>query len=83
MSFLSLMLALSQFPINIPTTPASLLWAVPVSLGIAVVYKAVKLENFTWPLFAREVTLLVLTIIGALILTAICLFAIAKIVGIA
>ncbi|MBN2063300.1 MAG: hypothetical protein JW745_00745 [Sedimentisphaerales bacterium] len=83
MSYLCIMLSLSQFPINIATTPASLLWALPVSLGIAVVYKAVKLEKFTWPIFAREVTLLLSTIIGALILTAICLLTIAKIVGIA
>jgi hypothetical protein len=83
MSFLPVMLALSQFPINITTSPGSLLWAVPVSIGIAVVYKAVKLERFTWPIFAREVLLLVLTIIGALILTALGLLVIAKIVGIA
>ena len=74
-------IAFSQYPISIPTTPASLLWAVPVSLGIAAVYKAIKLEKFTWPMFAREVTLLVATIIGALIATGIGLALLAKFVG--
>ncbi len=74
-------LAFSQYPIAIPTTPASLLWALPVSLGIAAVYKAVKLEEFTWPLFVREVSLLFVTIIGALIATALCLLILARFVG--
>ena len=83
MNIIPFIMAFSQFPLAIPTSPASLLWSIPVSLGISVVYKAVKLEKFTWPLFAKEVALLFLTIIGVLILTAICLLILAKFVGIA
>ncbi len=78
-----LIMALSQFPLAVPTTPASLLWSLPVSLGIAVVYKAVKLETFTWKIFSREVAFLFFTIIGVLILTAVCLLVLAKFFGIA
>ena len=83
MTLIPFIMALSQYPMAIPTTPASLLWAVPVSIGIAVVYKAVKLEKFTWPIFAKEVTLLVATIISVLILTGVGLILLAKAVGIA
>ena len=82
MSFIfTSIIAFSQYPIAVPTTPASLLWALPVSIGIAAVYKAVKLETFTWPIFAREVALLSATIVGALIATAVCLVILAKFVG--
>lgn len=81
MAFIPFMMAFSQFPMSIPTTPASLLWSLPVSLGIAVVYKAVKLEEFGWKLFCKEVSLLFLTIIGVLILTAIGLLVLARLVG--
>ena len=74
-------MAFTHYPIAIPTNPVSLLWALPVSLGIAAVYKAVKIEKFSWPLFAREVSLLFVTIISALILTAICLAILARFVG--
>ena len=57
-------------PLEIPTTPVSLLWALPISLSIAVVYKALKLPEFRPRLFLREVALLFATIVGFLALVA-------------
>jgi len=57
-------------PLEIPTTPVSLLWALPISLSIAVVYKALKLPEFRTRLFLREVALLFATIVGFLALVA-------------
>jgi len=60
-------------PLHVPTEPISLLWALPICLNIAVVYKAIKLEEFTAKLFVREVALLFATIIGFLIVVALAL----------
>lgn len=65
-------------PLDVPTSPGGLLWALPICLIIASVYKAIKLEAFRWPLFVREVLLLFATIIGFLILVALALLTIAK-----
>ncbi|MBN1436085.1 MAG: hypothetical protein JW936_03330 [Sedimentisphaerales bacterium] len=67
-------------PMNIPTNAASLLWALPICIGIAVVYKAVKLEDNQLSLkpFIVETALLVATIIGFLILVAVVLLIIAS-----
>ncbi len=58
-------------PLNIPTTWPALFWAMPVCLSIALVYKALKLEDLRWGVFIREVALLTVTILGFMILTAI------------
>ena len=63
---------------EVPTSVWGLLWALPISLSIAVIYKAVKLESLETRFFIREVILLFATIIGFLILAAVCLLIIAK-----
>lgn len=67
-------------PLEIPTRAISLLWALPICLTIALVYKALKLETFRFSTFLREVVLLFLTIIGFLVLVAIVLVIIAYLV---
>ncbi len=64
-------------PLEVPTTPAGLLWALPISFFIAMVYKAIKLEEFRPGLFVREVVLLFVTIIGFLIMVGVILAVIA------
>ena len=64
-------------PLQVPTRPASLLWALPICMSIAVVYKAIKLEQFKGGLFLREVLLLFGTIVGFLVLVALGLLVIA------
>ena len=63
-------------PILVPTEPVSLLWAIPVCLGISLVYKAIRLENIDPPVYTREVAQLFVTIVGFLIVVALCLLAI-------
>ncbi len=69
----------AALPVEIHTTPASLLWALPLCLAISMVYKAVKLETFTPAVVIKEVTLLFVTIIGFLILVALILLTIAHV----
>ena len=66
-------------PMDVPTNAASLLWALPICVGIAVVYKAVKLDDsqLAFKPFIIETALLVATIIGFLILVAVSLLIIA------
>ena len=63
-------------PVLVPTEPVSLLWAFPVCLGIALVYKAIRLENMAPQVYAREVAQLFVTIVGFLIVVSLCLLAI-------
>ena len=75
-----LLMSLFFSPILVPIEPVSLLWAIPICLGIALVYKAVKLENIDPPTYAREVALLFVTIIGFLIAVSLCLLAVISLV---
>ncbi len=77
---MALMAQLFTRPMDIPTEPLSLLWALPICLSIALVYKAVKLHNFRPAVVAREVALLFGTIVGFLVLVAACLYVVAQLV---
>ena len=68
-------------PMNISTTTISLLWVLPIGLGIALVYKAIKLEDITPKLFVREVALLFVTGLGMLLVTIVVLLGIARLAG--
>lgn len=67
-------------PLEIPTRAIALLWALPICLTIALVYKSLKLETFRFSILLREVVLLFLTIIGFLVMVAIVLVIIAYLV---
>lgn len=67
-------------PMDIPTESLSLLWALPICLSIALVYKAVKLNKFRPAVVVREVALLFGTIVGFLVLVAACLYVVAQLV---
>ena len=64
-----------------PTSALSLLWALPICLSIAVVYKAIKMETIRPKIFVREVLLLFITIIGFLSIVAAGLLGIACLAG--
>ena len=81
MIFMVAMQLFSQ-PMRVPTDVVSLLWALPICLSIALVYKAIKIETFTPALLVREVAFLFVTIIGFLLVVAIGLLAVARFVGI-
>ena len=67
-------------PLHVPTKAVSLLWAIPICLSFATVYKAIKIDKIEAAHFVREVTFLFLTIIGFLILGAVGLLGIAFLV---
>jgi hypothetical protein len=83
MNTLTIILAAHLFtlPLEVPTRAVALLWALPICLSIALVYKALKLETFTLGVAVREVLLLFATIIGFLILIAVVLLVIARVAG--
>jgi hypothetical protein len=69
-------LASFTHPVHIGTTPASLLWIVPLIASIAIVYKATKVHHVDGKQFPREVlalfgSILAFIVIAALILVAV------------
>ena len=76
-SIIPVLAQLFRQPVHLPTNVTSLLWALPLCLCIALVYKAIKMDKFTLHLFFKEVTLLFATLIGFLLLAALVLLAIA------
>jgi hypothetical protein len=73
LSELAFILADFTKPLDIGTTPASLLWMFPLLASIAVVYKATKLRVLFWGKFLKEVGILFLTISIFMILTGVAL----------
>ena len=68
-----MMAAILAQPMRVPSDVGSLLWALPICLSIALIYKAIKLETFRPILFVREVALLFATIVCFLIVVAVVL----------
>lgn len=64
-------------PLEVPTRALALLWALPISLTVAIVYKALKLPTLETGFYIREVLLLFIWILACLILAALVLLAIA------
>lgn len=50
-------------PEPIGTTPESLLWLLPLSLAVAIIYKVTKLENIEPVEFTKEVIVLFASIV--------------------
>ncbi|MBW8016736.1 MAG: hypothetical protein FVQ82_11160 [Planctomycetes bacterium] len=71
MNSISIILAGFMSPIDIPTSPASMLWMFPLILSIAIVYKATKLRVIFPKIFIKEVVVLFLTISIFLILAGV------------
>ncbi|MHC4395350.1 MAG: hypothetical protein ACYS1A_06805 [Planctomycetota bacterium] len=64
-------------PENVGTDPKSMLWLLPLTAAIAVVYKATKLPKITWKNFIKEVSTLFGSIAVFIIVTALVLYAFA------
>ena len=64
-------------PLHIGTTPASMLWLLPLTAAVCVVYKATKLKEVKAASFIREVALLFGSIIVFMGIVAAILFAFA------
>lgn len=61
-------------PIDIGTTPKSVLWMLPLALSVAIVYKATKLPKITTANFIKEIALLFGSIVAIMVLAALSLY---------
>ena len=73
MSELVALLASFTRPIEIGTTPGSVLWMFPLLAAISIVYKATKIRVLFWDRFLRETVVLVITVSLFMVVTAIAL----------
>ncbi len=64
-------------PLDIGTTPASMLWLLPLTAAVCIVYKATKLKEIKAAGFSREVAVLFGSIIIFMAIVAAVLFAFA------
>jgi hypothetical protein len=71
MNSISMILAGFLSPMDIPTTPASMLWMFPLVLSIVIVYKATKLRAIFLKKFVRDVVILFFTISIFLVLAGV------------
>ena len=55
-------LAAFKYPMEIGTTPGSLLWMFPLLLSISIIYKATKMRVLFWKKYTREVAILFITV---------------------
>ena len=62
-------------PLQIETNPLSLLWLLPITMAIAVVYKAIKLPTIKTADFLKETLLLFASIAVFMAVTALFLYA--------
>lgn len=70
-----LVIATFTAPEQIRANPQAMLWLLPLTAAIAVVYKATKLPTITAGAFLKEVAVLFGSIVGFIIITALVLFA--------
>lgn len=77
---LSFLLASFTAPMDIGTTPQSLLWILPLIASIAVVYKATKVPKITAGNFIKESAELFASITVFILVTALVLFFVTKFV---
>ncbi len=71
------MLSTFTTPETISTAPAAILWLIPLTASIAIVYKATKVRKMTFLPFFRQVAVLVGTILIFIFIAAIVLCMIA------
>ncbi len=67
-------------PMQIGTTPASMLWLLPLVATISIVYKATKVHSIRLRSFTRETAALFGSIIAFIVVAAIILYGVAWVV---
>lgn len=70
-------LASFTVPMDIGTTPQSMLWLLPLSAAIATIYKVTKLPKITAVNFTKEVMAVFGSIVVFMVITAVVLHAFA------
>ena len=77
LQFLHYITASFAAPMEIGTTPQSILWILPLVAAIAVAYKATKLSKITADNFVKETVMLFGSIIVFMLISAVILHAVA------
>lgn len=75
-----LILASFTAPEQVGVNPQSMLWLLPLAAAIAIVYKAIKLQNITTGYFVKEVAGLFGSIVVFIVVSALILFILARLV---
>jgi hypothetical protein len=76
-----LVIATFTAPEHIYPNPQAMLWLLPLTAAIAIVYKATKLPTITLDLFLKEAAILFGSIVGFIIITASVLYALAWLIS--
>ncbi len=67
-------------PENVGNGPLSMLWLLPLTMSIAVVYKATKVPRIEVKSFVRECVLLFVSVLVFMVVAAVVLFGIAYLI---
>ena len=78
--FVPVVIASFTAPEVVGTNPSSLLWLLPLTVSIAVVYKATKLPTITAVNFIKESVILSGSIIVFILITALVLCALGRLI---
>jgi hypothetical protein len=76
-TFLSVLLGTFTTPEKIGTTPQSMIWLLPLTMAIAVVYKATKVPKITFRSFLKETVVLFCSVVIFIGVAALVLFVMA------
>jgi hypothetical protein len=77
-----LIIATFTAPEQIHPNPQAMLWLLPLTAAIALVYKATKMPTITTGAFLKEVVILFGSIVAFIIITALCLYALVWLISI-
>jgi hypothetical protein len=77
-----LVIATFTAPEQIRANPQSMLWLLPLTAAIAIVYKATKLPTIIAGAFLKEAAILFCSIVAFAIITALALFALVWLISV-
>ncbi len=77
-----LVIATFTVPEQIRPNPQAMLWMLPLTAAIAIVYKATKLPTITAGVFFKEAAILFGSIIAFIIITALALYALVWLISV-
>jgi len=77
-----LVIATFTAPEQIQPNPQAMLWLLPLTAAIAVVYKATKLPTITMGVFLKEAAILFGSIVVFIIITALALYALVWLISV-
>jgi hypothetical protein len=77
-----LVIATFTAPEHIRANPQAMMWLLPLTAAITIVYKATKLPTITAGAFLKEAAILFGSIVGFIIITALVLYALVWVISV-